>query len=85
MTANANEPDTSFGDEPPRKSLARAEQLGDLADGHGGCAPPSRMVRSAPRSGLRPRAHGRAWESRDSSVLGVVFLALDCPAPVRRV
>ena len=33
MTANANEPDTSFGDEPPRKALAGAEQLGDLADG----------------------------------------------------
>lgn len=33
MTANANEPDTSFGDEPPRKALAGAEQLGNLADG----------------------------------------------------
>jgi hypothetical protein len=33
VTADANEPDTSFGDEAAREPLGGAEQLGDLSDG----------------------------------------------------
>ena len=33
VPADADEPDTSLGDEPPREAFGGAEQLGDLGDG----------------------------------------------------